>query len=61
MSHPLRISPDSKDISKDFYASPLPWLAARYKVHNSTLPSHIVMFSVLVEVGSEEGVVLSQD
>ncbi|KAL5481366.1 hypothetical protein EMCRGX_G021505 [Ephydatia muelleri] len=42
------INPDSKDISKDFYASPLSWLASRYQ-DASSLPSHLVMFNSLVE------------
>ena len=50
--HPLPVHSDSIDISHEFYSDPEGWLMGKVPNINAPLPSHLVLFDVLVPVSS---------
>ena len=47
---PYSIRPDYIDISRQFYSDPEGWLQGKFPNTNTPLPSHLVLFDVLVPV-----------
>ena len=46
------IRSDYIDISREFYLDPEGWLQGKFPNANTSLPSHLVLFDVLVPVSS---------
>ena len=49
---PFRLRSGDVDVEREFYQSPRTWLDRRYPDSHTSVPTHLVMYDILVKVGN---------